>query len=147
MTNCHDGQILKSIEYLLNKPWFCIILFPDDDVIATNVKINDLFDFRLINGSSHLLGILELRHNESSWAPACFYDKSSVRVGDIPEIICHDLGHNCAYKWQLVQPKESQGLEYVFREGTNGWLGVENRCLRHGGFNLHIECSIGKKQT
>ncbi|XP_033631297.1 uncharacterized protein LOC117293183 [Asterias rubens] len=112
----------------------------EDEVIATNVAFNDVFDIRLINGSSDLVGILELRHNESSWAPACFYDKSSVRV--IPQNVCHDLGHNCAYKWQLVQPKESQGLEYVFHEGTNGWLGVENRCLRHGGSNLHIECSI-----
>ena len=109
------------------------------------MTFNDVFDIRLINGSSDLVGILELRHNESSWAPACFYDKSSVRV--IPQNVCNDLGHNCAYKWQLVQPKESQGLEYVFHEGTNGWLGVENRCLRHGGSNLHIECSIGKKQV
>ncbi|XP_071797820.1 uncharacterized protein [Asterias amurensis] len=112
----------------------------DDEVIANNVNLNDLFDIRLVNGLSDLIGILELRHNESNWAPACFYDESSVRV--TAQNVCNDLGHNCAYKWQLVQPKESQGLEYVFHEGTNGWLGVENRCLRHGGFNLHIECSI-----
>ena len=115
----------------------------DDEVIATNVNLTDLFDFRLNNGSSDLVGILELRLNESSWAPACFYDESSVGV--IPHNVCNDLGNNCPYEWQLVRPKENQGLEYVFREDTYGWLGVENRCLRHGGFNLHIECRIGKK--
>ena len=122
------------------------VLLPVDEVIATNVKLNDLFDIRLINGSSHLVGILELRHNESSWAPACFYDKSNVEVGKIPENICHDLGHNCAYKWQFVEPNENQGLEHIFLEDTHGnvsWLGVENRCFRHGGFNLYIECITG----
>lgn len=106
--------------------------------------MTDFFDVRLVNGSSQLAGILELRRNGSNWTPACVYDE--MGIVEVAEKVCVELSQKCVVDVNLIMEQNSRNLEFLFRKDDLGnvfWLTVEDRCHRHGGYNLEIICTKG----